>query len=353
MASLLSLHLPKLTSTIKASSSATTTTQSPPQSLEQKFGRKGIKFIETGDVPVVELTVRNGSSVHIRIPDGLITSYKPKVYWKDDGFEEVLHTLPLDSGYVKGGLGLVLNNEAMLAPNGSPWSASEWTVKDADSDTIDAVQVELSCTNGGDSLDITYIISLYPLSMATAVVVKNKGRKPAKLKSAILTHMKIKGRGGSAIHGLRGCSYCTYPPLLSSFAIMSPAEAMVPETPGWFSFGSPEEDKKGVWVKEEDVYTMLRRKVSRVYAAPPSERLKRIYNTPPSKFQTIDKGTKLGFRIIRMGYDGIYLGSPGSLSQKYGDNYFICTGPASMVVPVDLNPGEEWRGAQVIEHDNL
>lgn len=54
-----------------------------------------------------------------------------------------------------------------------------------------------------------------------------------------------------------------------------------------------------------------------------------------------------------MGYDDIYLGSPGSFSEKYGSEYFICTGPASMLVPVDLNPGEEWRGAQVIEHDNL
>lgn len=54
-----------------------------------------------------------------------------------------------------------------------------------------------------------------------------------------------------------------------------------------------------------------------------------------------------------MGYDDIYLASPGSFSKKYGKDYFICTGPASMLVPVVLNPGEEWKGAQVIEHDNL
>jgi len=54
-----------------------------------------------------------------------------------------------------------------------------------------------------------------------------------------------------------------------------------------------------------------------------------------------------------MGFEDIYLSSPGSLSQKYGKGYFICTGPASLLVPVTVNPGEEWRGAQVIEHDNL
>ena len=65
------------------------------------------------------------------------------------------------------------------------------------------------------------------------------------------------------------------------------------------------------------------------------------------------QGTGLGFRVIRMGYDDIYLCAPGSLSQRYGKGYFICTGPASMLVPVVVNPGDEWRAAQVIEHDNL
>lgn len=50
-----------------------------------------------------------------------------------------------------------------------------------------------------------------------------------------------------------------------------------------------------------------------------------------------------------MGYEDIYLSSPGSLSQKYGSEYFICTGPASLLVPIVVSPGEEWKGAQVIE----
>lgn len=54
-----------------------------------------------------------------------------------------------------------------------------------------------------------------------------------------------------------------------------------------------------------------------------------------------------------MGFEDIYVQSPGSLSDKFGKDYFICTGPASMLVPVTVEPGEQWRGAQVIEHDNL
>ncbi|KAJ6847911.1 photosynthetic NDH subunit of subcomplex B 2, chloroplastic [Iris pallida] len=352
MASLLPLHPSKPISPVRAT--AVSTQSLPAQALDEKFGRKGIRFTQDeGDVPSVELSVRNGSSLRLRIPDGLVTSYRPKVYWKDDGFEEVLHTLPdaAGTGPARGGLGLVLNDESKP----SPWAAAEWVVKDADSDSIDAVQVELSCTNGDGSLDITYVVTLYPLSMATAVVVKNKGKKPAKLRSAILSHLKFKSRKGSAVQGLRGCSYCAHPPPASSFGILSPSDAMRPEpSAGWFSFSSEEEDAKGgLWTVEDDMYTILRGKLSRVYAAPPEERTKRIYRTPPSKFQTIDQGSKLGFRIIRMGFEDIYLSSPGSLSQKYGDQYFICTGPASILVPVDLKPGEDWRGAQVIEHDNL
>lgn len=158
MASLLSFTIlpkPNLTK-VACSSSSTATTLSPPEilTLDQKFGRKGIKFSDSGDV---ELTVRNGSSLKLRIPDGHITSYKPKVYWKDDGFEEILYTLPgTDIGSsvtstatsatkAKGGIGLVINNVNASDPNSRPSHVitSEWSVKDVDSDSIDAVQVHI------------------------------------------------------------------------------------------------------------------------------------------------------------------------------------------------------------------
>uniref|UniRef100_A0A0F7GXX8 Photosynthetic NDH subcomplex B 2 n=1 Tax=Cypripedium formosanum TaxID=53042 RepID=A0A0F7GXX8_9ASPA len=356
MASLLSLHLPKPSSPPLIRASAAT--QSPPQSLDERFGRKGIKFSESGDFPTVELSIRNGSSLTLRIPDGIVTSYKPKVYLKDEGFEEVLHTIGDGDSSVKGGLGLVLND---VSRDGSPWTASRWAVKDADSDSIDAVQVELSCTNGDGSLDITYVVSLYPLSMATAVIVQNNGSESVKLTSAMLSHVRFKSRGGSAIQGLRGCPYCSHPPLPSSFGILSPSDVIEPDPPGWFSFleSSSEEkistniDDPEAWTVEDNPFTILKSKFSRVYTAPPMERMKRIYNTSPSKYQTIDQSSKLGFRVIRMGYEDIYLGTPGSFFQKYGKDYFVCTGSASMLVPEVLEPGDQWRAAQVIEHDNL
>uniref|UniRef100_A0A0F7CYT0 Photosynthetic NDH subcomplex B 2 n=1 Tax=Pelargonium cotyledonis TaxID=28968 RepID=A0A0F7CYT0_9ROSI len=356
MASLLPFSLPKL-NLIKASSSSppslsatATTTLSVPESLDEKFGRKGIKFLESNNTPFVEMSVRNGSSMKLQIPNAHVTSYKPKVFWKDDGCEEILYTVPdggADSSKSKGGIGLVINDSTSKA---SLLSASEWTVKGADSDAIDALQVELCCTAG--ALDITYVISLYPHSLATAVIVKNTGRKAVKLTSAILSHLRSKKRSGTAIQGLRACSYCTHPPLPSPFELLSPAEAMKTEDPGWFSFEEPEK-KPGSWTLQDTPITLLKHKLSRIYAAPPEERLKGIYNTAPSKYETIDQGRKLFFRVIRMGYEDIYISSPGSLAEKYGKDYFICTGPASVLVPLELDPDEEWRGAQIIEHDNL
>lgn len=146
MASVLSLSLSKL-NVIKACSPATsaTTTVSVPENLNEKFSRKGIKFSQSDNIPTVELTVRNGSSLKLQVPDALVTSYKPKVYWKDDGFEEVLYTVPANataSTRSKGGIGLVINDVPEPGSKGS-LLPTEWTVKDVDSDAIDAVQVLL------------------------------------------------------------------------------------------------------------------------------------------------------------------------------------------------------------------
>lgn len=163
--------------------------------------------------------------------------------------------------------------------------------------SLSSLQVELSCTNVDASLDITYVISLYHLSMSTAVIVQNNGTEPVKLTSGMLGHIRFKSKNGSAIQGLRGCSYCSHPPLDSSFGLLASSDAREPDPPGWFSFwGSPSQEEVSTeiyepeaWKVEDNMYTILKRKLSRVYAAPPSERTKRIYNTSPSKYETIDQ----------------------------------------------------------------
>ncbi|XP_073283556.1 photosynthetic NDH subunit of subcomplex B 2, chloroplastic [Primulina huaijiensis] len=336
MASILSFS-PPITARTRASASVIS---NPVETLDSKFGRKGIKFFESNDIPSVELTVRNGSSLKLQIPNAHVASYMPKVYWKDDGFEEVLYTLP-DS---RGGIGLVIDEENS---NGS----LDWTVKDADSDSIDAVQVELGCTRG--TLDLTYVVSLYPLSMSTAVIVLNTGSKAVTLTSAILGHFKFRSRRGSGVQGLRGCSYMTHPPISSPYEILTPSEALASEDPGFFAFGYEPEKKPGEWTVQDVPITVLKHKLSRVYAVPPAERSKPFHRSLVSKFEIIDQGRELFFRVIRMGFDDIFLSSPGSYSDKYGREYFICAGSASVLVPVIVNPGEKWRGAQIIQHDNL
>ncbi|CAA3013874.1 Syntaxin-22 [Olea europaea subsp. europaea] len=104
--------------------------------------------------------------------------------------KEVLYTLPAkERGQVSG-------------PNSksSALKTSEWTVKDVDSDSIDAFQVELSCSS--ETVEISYVVSLYPLSMKTAVIVKNKWRKAINLNTALLSYFKLKKRSNTGVQGL-------------------------------------------------------------------------------------------------------------------------------------------------------
>ncbi|XP_039045182.1 photosynthetic NDH subunit of subcomplex B 2, chloroplastic-like [Hibiscus syriacus] len=165
MASICSLSLP-IPNIIRATSlpaTPTTTTLSTPDSLDEKFGHKGTKFSESNSVPFVELTVRNGSPLRLRNPDAHVTSYKPKVYWKDDSLEEILYMVPAggtDSTKSKGGIGLVINDATEKSSKGLLLSGYDWTAKDADNDAIDALQVELKqcCWN------FRYQLCHFPLS---------------------------------------------------------------------------------------------------------------------------------------------------------------------------------------------
>lgn len=138
--------------------------------------------------------------------------------------------------------------------------------------------------------------------MATAVIVKNNGRKPVNLAGAILTHFKLKRRSGAAVKGLRSCSYCTHPPLSSDYEILSPSEAVKIEDPGLFSFGWEPEKKPGEWTTQDAPITVLKHKLSRVYAAPPADRLKAFYNTTPSNYEILDQVMPQHSTSILSGY---------------------------------------------------
>ncbi|CAL0322793.1 unnamed protein product [Lupinus luteus] len=131
------------------------------------------------------------------------------------------------------------------------------------------LHIELGCTNR--FIDITYVVILYPVRMATSVIAKNKSPKPIiTLTNAILSHFRFKRRGGTAIHGLRSCSFISHPPLSTPFQILtSPAEAVKSEPQRWLCFGAKPEPEPGSWTKQDLSLTLLENKMSRVYAAPP------------------------------------------------------------------------------------
>ncbi|GKV48692.1 hypothetical protein SLEP1_g55496 [Rubroshorea leprosula] len=145
--------------------------------------------------------------------------------------------------------------------------------------------------------------------MATAVIVKNNGRKDMTITSALFSNVKFKKRGGTAVLGLRGCPYCTHPPL-SSFELLTPYEAIC--------------SSQHLEAKAQSSLCCFTRTETKH---------KSFCNTPSSKYETLVRlknrlqGNKNWFR------GHTYLFSPGSMSEKYGEDYFICTDPASMLVP--------------------
>jgi hypothetical protein len=62
-----------------------------------------------------------------------------------------------------------------------------------------------------------------------------------------------------------------------------------PESPGLLDFDFEPEEKPGSWKVQEEPYIILKDRLSRVYAAPPQERLKAFYNTSPTKYETLDQ----------------------------------------------------------------
>ncbi|KAF9670252.1 hypothetical protein SADUNF_Sadunf13G0049000 [Salix dunnii] len=70
------------------------------------------------------------------------------------------------------------------------------------------------------TVDIAYVVSLYPLNMATTVIVKNNGRKNVILSSAILAS--------------------------------SPSEVMKPESPRLFDFDFEPEEKPWSWKVQDE-----------------------------------------------------------------------------------------------------
>ncbi|GJM93734.1 hypothetical protein PR202_ga10319 [Eleusine coracana subsp. coracana] len=188
--SILPLHLPSCARRSVRASAAAVATALTPQSLEEAFGRKSLKFAaDPAGNATAELSVRNGSSLQLRLGDGLVTSYKPKVYWKEkDDCREVLYTVG-DPAKLNGGLGLVLNQVSSKGAAEALLVGSDWTVKD----------VELGCTKG--KLDISYVVTLNPLSLVTALIVRNVATKSVELTSAVLNHIKFDKRNGTSKHG--------------------------------------------------------------------------------------------------------------------------------------------------------
>ncbi|KAL5210659.1 hypothetical protein ABZP36_006282 [Zizania latifolia] len=102
----------------------------------------------------------------------------------------------------------------------------EWTVKDANFDSYDAVQWHVGGVVRGD---------IIPTEHGDGGDHQEQWHKPVSLTRAVLSQIKFDKRRGRAMEGLWGCPYCSHSPPTSSFSLLTPVEAMKREDPA----GSP------------------------------------------------------------------------------------------------------------------
>lgn len=115
--------------------------------LEREFGSRGVSFAELGDSYVIKMLLENGSAASVLMPSGLITSYKPKMWYGSS--IEVLHTSVLETrtddhgevtgGHtIQGGVSLTLD---CVGENGFSWSPVSWILNDVEGTSQDCIQV--------------------------------------------------------------------------------------------------------------------------------------------------------------------------------------------------------------------
>jgi hypothetical protein len=134
-------------------------------------------------------------------------------------------------------------------------------------------------------LEISYVVTLYPLSMATALIVRNTGAKPVELTSARCS--ATSSSTSAAARPWRASAAAATAPTLAPgrrrLRAPHPPQRRYDEAGGLRRLVLLR--RRGALAGRENHYTILK-KVSREYAAPPEERKKRIYSTAPSKFTT-------------------------------------------------------------------
>ncbi|OMO62326.1 hypothetical protein CCACVL1_22894 [Corchorus capsularis] len=292
--------------------------------------------------------LENGSTATVMLPSGLITSYKAPMW--HGGSVELLHTSVSEGdegeAVIQGGVSLALNCED---DDEVSWSPSNWTLRDISGNSKDSIKVELISTDTENMVETRHILTLQEDVLSSEIVVSNSKSSPLKWTGSIISHLTVSSPDATYALGLEGSNFLSIPPFLSDFGIVPPDfdqenGSYIGQL--WnqmgldrlFNGNAREEEMEG---EEDDGYKQL------------DEQMSRIYTSAPRFFTVIDRGRRNSVHVGRDGFDELYMFSPGSKHEIYGEYSYICVGQSAMLKPIILGPGQVWRGSQHLHNPNL
>ncbi|CAN1132272.1 Protein NDH-DEPENDENT CYCLIC ELECTRON FLOW 5 [Linum perenne] len=286
--------------------------------LEQEFGGHGVKFQTLEETCCVgKMKMSNGSSAKFLLPQGLITSYKPKMW--HGGTMEVIQTSVAAAAAGGGDGGAVIQGGVSLAMRiGDGWSPIGWGVADVRGDSSDCIEVELVCTNAVEHmLDTRYTITMTTTTLISELKLTNLNpSSPIQITGSILTHLTVSTPEATTACGLEGSNFVSSPMLRSSFAIVPPKIAEEPDffNNFWSDGRNRNEEEEGMEGEE---------------------------------------GRRNSVVVGREGFDELYIYSPGSSHDSYDKFSYIAIAQSALLKPVILPPGEVWIGRQHLHNPNL
>ncbi|KAA3472775.1 protein NDH-DEPENDENT CYCLIC ELECTRON FLOW 5 [Gossypium australe] len=357
--------------------------------LEGEFSGHGVTFEGIGDNCVAKMGLDNGSTATLMLPSGLITSYKAPMW--HGSTVELLHTSVSEGdkgeAVIQGGVSLALNYED---DNEVPCSPSTWVLRDIRGNSTDSIKVELISSDTDNMVETRYIVTLGEDILTSEISVTNSNSSPLQWTGSIISHLTVSSPEATYALGLEGSNFHNVPPFLSNFGIIpsdldDENDSEIGQLwkqmglKGFFSGlgqrnkkNASEEEMEG---EEDDGYKQLNEQMSRIYTCAPRfftliDRVIFMENSNVAPIFTViksieadthfalllfcmEQGRRNSVVVGRDGFDEVYMYSPGSSHEIYGEYSFICVGQSTMLKPIMLGPGEVWRGSQHLHNPNM
>lgn len=235
-----------------------------------------------------------------------------------------------------------------------PWSPSNWAVHDIRGSSQRSIQVELISVNPENMVEVKCLVTLNQDLLASELTITNPKSTSLQLLGSIMNHLTVSSPDATFMLGLHGSNYRSKLPLMSEFSIIPPdfykeqsknsSQSWVPKAlQDIFLTGDGREEDEGQETEreEDDDYSQM------------TEKMSRVYTNAPNDFTFIDRGRRNSVVVRRSGFEEFYVFSPGSKHEMYGRYAYICVGPSATLTPIVLGPGDVWRGAQYLYNPSL